>query len=237
MAFTGTNLAPEIQHQLNKIPMIFNIVADPVGNGIVKNYAPTGRNFTGVSHMVPLEVQAIIINDLQIKHVALIFNPAEPNSVSTVQQLDKCLLSHQLTTTKFPINSLQIDTLESKYWNNLAIKLQQDKVDLVYLPSDSLVISHAHDITMAMHQLKLPTFSATEEPIHKGALMGVVSHYAAAGYHAALMAERILRYKVSAGTIPISTPYSYLFVINETSMRNLEYYPPVQLLQYAEFTK
>jgi len=221
---------------LGGIPMIFNIVADPVGSGITRDYGPTGRNLTGVSHSVPLSVQAKVISDLGVTRVAALFNPAESNSSVTLETLNGHLLSHHIVLTRVPVTVALNRGRSPKRWLKIAERLRKTGVGLVYLPSDSLVISRAEAIVARLHQAGLPTFSATEEPISKGgALMGVISHYSAAGLHAAVIAERILRQGVYAGDIPIATPSRYLFLVNENSMRRLRYYPPIPLLRFAEF--
>src|SRR5262249_3726906 len=39
------------------IPVIFNIVADPIGAQLATGFTATGRNLTGVSHLVPMADQ------------------------------------------------------------------------------------------------------------------------------------------------------------------------------------
>ena len=39
------------------IPVVFNIVADPVGADLATAFAATGRNLSGVSHLVPMPDQ------------------------------------------------------------------------------------------------------------------------------------------------------------------------------------
>ncbi|KOR32283.1 hypothetical protein TI05_08245 [Achromatium sp. WMS3] len=232
LAFAGTVHRPETS--LQHIHKLFNIVADPVGSNITTDYGPTRRNLTGISHTVPLPVQAKIISSLKVNNIAALFNPAEYNSITTLKTLKTYLDKNNICLTKFPIFNEQ--QYKARDWAILAQKLHKAKIDLVYLPSDSLVISHAQAIVTAVHNVGLPTFSATEAPINKaGALMGVISHYATAGHHAGYIAERILRHHTPIHTIPIATPKHYLFLVNKTSMRRLKYYPPIPLLQFAEF--
>lgn len=236
LAFIGKTTDAAAPTALDRIPMVFNIVADPVGSGITQGYGPTGRNFTGVSHNVPLSVQAKVISDLGVTRVTALFNPAESNSAVTLETLSGHLQSHRVALNRIPVTAAPDRRRSPRRWRKIAERLQQADVDLVYLPSDSLVISRAAAIVAGIHQAGLPTFSATEEPIGKaGALMGVISHYSAAGRYAAVIAERILRQGVAPGTIPIATPSRYLFLVNEATMRQLKYYPPIPLLRFAEF--
>jgi putative ABC transport system substrate-binding protein len=238
LAFAGKAEDPADRNGLSRIPMLFNIVADPVGSGITRDYGPTGRSLTGVSHNVPLPVQAKVISDLGVTRVAALFNPAESNSKVTLDTLHELLASHRIAFTRIPVTLDSNRQRSPNRWQKIAERMRKAGFELVYLPSDSLVISRAQAIVEGLHQAGLPTFSATEEPISKaGALMGVISHYSAAGHQAGVIAERILRGVVDAGAIPISTPNRYLFLVNEHSMRELGYYPPIPLLRFAEFIK
>jgi len=85
--------------------------------------------------------------------------------------------------------------LQSRIWlNRLAIRFKKAGVSMLYLPSDSLVISNAKMLVTAIQQTGIPVFSATETPIRKGgALIGVVSNYWVVGQFAGFKALEILR--------------------------------------------
>src|SRR5262245_13630554 len=73
---------------LTDIPVVFNIVADPVGAKLAPSFAPTGRNLTGVSHLVPMPDQLRAMQRFRtVKKLGVIFNPVEANSALAVVQL------------------------------------------------------------------------------------------------------------------------------------------------------
>jgi hypothetical protein len=64
------------------IPVVFNIVADPVGAGLVDGLIPTGRNVTGVSHLVPLRDQISAMQRFAtVRKLGVIYNVSEVNSL------------------------------------------------------------------------------------------------------------------------------------------------------------
>ena len=70
------------------IPVVFNIVADPVGAGLAPAFAATGRNLTGVSHLVPMADQLKAMQRFrQVTKLGVIYNVSEPNSRLAVAQL------------------------------------------------------------------------------------------------------------------------------------------------------
>src|SRR5439155_14217380 len=70
------------------IPVVFNIVADPVGAGLAPAFAATGRNLTGVSHLVPMADQLRAMQRFrQVTKLGVIYNASEPNSTLAVTRL------------------------------------------------------------------------------------------------------------------------------------------------------
>src|SRR5262249_35411255 len=47
----------DASRHIGDIPVVFNIVADPVGARLATGFTTTGRNLTGVSHLVPMADQ------------------------------------------------------------------------------------------------------------------------------------------------------------------------------------
>lgn len=216
-------------------PVVFNIVADPVGAKLTDKLEGTGRNLTGASHVVPLDTQVNAIRTVgEFKVVGALYNPLEANSRLAVDQLEKALAQHGVRLARGPV-PVADDKPVLEAVPEVAAKLAQEGAQLVYLPSDSFIIANAATVVPAIHAQGIPTFSATESPIRKaGALIGIVSNYYTVGKFAGFKAKQILVDKKPAGEIPIETLAKYTFVVNQDSMRQLKYYPPVTVLQFAE---
>src|SRR5882672_673085 len=73
---------------VTNIPIVFNIVADPVGAGLAPAFAATGRNLTGVSHLVPMADQLRAMQRFRkVRKLGVIYNSLEANSKLAVEQL------------------------------------------------------------------------------------------------------------------------------------------------------
>ena len=69
-------------------PVLFTMVSQPVRSRIVKSFGPTGRNVTGVSHIVPVKTQvSAMLAYMPVDRIAVVYTPTEPNSVLAVEQL------------------------------------------------------------------------------------------------------------------------------------------------------
>ena len=75
---------------LHEIPVVFMIVADPIGAGIIRSYARTGRpNVTGTRNRVPEMVNINTIRSYypKFRRLGMLYNANERNSVLKVEEL------------------------------------------------------------------------------------------------------------------------------------------------------
>lgn len=216
------------------IPVVFNIVADPVGAGLADGLAPTGRNVTGVSHLVPLRDQISAMQRFAtIRKLGVIYNVAEVNSLLAVVQLRQLanILEYELVEAPLGTGHRPSTTEIEQAME----RMLSGRPDFVYLPSDSSMIANAQTIVRLATAAKVPVISATESPIYEaGALVGMVTKYVNAGAFAGYKAEQILLKRQSVGAIPIERLQRYSLVINMNAAAQLGIYPPLDLLRIAE---
>jgi putative ABC transport system substrate-binding protein len=92
----NTPTTASLLQQTRTIPIVFVIVADPVGSGLVASFSRPGGNVTGFTTMEPtiaskwLELLKEIAPG--IKRAALLFNPALCRSVPEALQSRRCVL-------------------------------------------------------------------------------------------------------------------------------------------------
>ncbi len=218
------------------LPLVFNIVSDPAGAGLV-DAQDDNIPITGASHSVPLSNQLNAILELdRFSRIAALYNPLEANSQLAVSALRQLGQGYTVEILLVPVREEQLTS--NLLLEELASGLKRQAVELVYLPSDSLLIANAQTLVKALHDSGLPTFSATESPLRNaGAFIGVVSRYRTVGQLAGLKASQILSGKDSAQEIPIETLKKYSYVVNLNAARQLDYYPPVSILQFAEILR
>ena len=221
---------------ITDIPILFNIVADPVGAGLVASLRSSGRNLTGTMHTVPIAAQYRTLREaLPCARLGILYNPHEPNSALSVDALTQLAEGDGLTVLR-----ASVTPADAPHDANAAIRravqgLIDQKVDAIYLPSDSFVIQHARLITGITAAAEIPTFSATEDPIRTGgATMGLVSAYYNVGQFAGFKAAQILREHLDPAQIPIESINRFAFVVNVDAARRVQRLPPVALLRVAE---
>jgi putative tryptophan/tyrosine transport system substrate-binding protein len=220
-------------YQLDDIPLVFNIVSDPIGAGLVSSFDQHPRNLTGTSHLVPLQTQLNAIEDLgDFKHIGVFYNTEEKNSQLLVQKLDANLTkSKQFIFSTYAVDARDgAESLDSQI-ATLIKQAQLNGVDIIYLPSDSYLISNAKVLKDHASPKSLPIFSATEGPVKNGhALVGLVSTYYLVGKFAGFKAAQILRGK-AAKDIPIETLKRFNFMTNMDVAKLTDFYPPATVLR------
>lgn len=236
LAVAGSQQAVDAGKNITDIPVVFTMVASPEISGLVSKRSSSGRNITGASHVVPIEQQLSAMRAYRpLKKLAVIYNPAEPNSRLNVAELRAASLRE-----RFPLYEQAIP-LDDKgqplvaALPHLVEDISRRDPQLLYLGPDSFIGANCKLITETALNLHLPCFSATEIALRNGkALFGLVSRYEAVGRLTARMAEQILVKKIRPQDIPIETLARFSYLVNMSVAASLDVYPPLKVINYAE---
>ncbi len=221
---------------ISDIPVVFNIVAYPVTAGLISDERYSGRNLTGVSHLVPVEAQFNAMKSVRrFQKLGIVFNPEEDNAVAAVNAFENFAQQHSFELIKAPVQTGKDKKPIVESIPDTVLDLIKKSPEFIYLPSDSFIISNAAIITEITNKHNIPTFSATEEPIRLcNAYMGLVSLYYNAGRFAGYKAEQILVKKKKPEDIPIETLKRFSLLINMDVGQKIQFYPPITILKSAE---
>ena len=217
-------------------PILFTMVSQPVRSRIVRSFGPTGRNLTGVSHIVPLETQISAMQAyMPVDRIAVIYTPTEQNSALIVEQL--ITLGHRLNIRidDFPV---PLDTVGHPVADALPDLVDQAAAagpQFLYLGPDSFIGQYARRVTDLANARRLPSFASTELMLASSdALYGLVASYQKVGRFTAMKAERILFGNEPAGEIPVEVLPEFSYIIRADVARYLGIFPALSLQDYAE---
>jgi putative ABC transport system substrate-binding protein len=224
---------------IGDIPVVFNIVADPVGAGLTTETGSSQRNVTGVSHLAPVDAQWQALQRYgKASRLAILFSSNEQNAVLAATQMAALVRRQGCKVDLFGIDAIADGKPASRSLQTALSSALRTKPDWLYLPSDSFLIAHAKEVIGTAAQAGVPVFAATEEPVRDaGALAGLVSPYYAAGQFAAFKAEQILSGRKAPAQIPIDTLARFTYLINIATAKQLRRYPPLALLRFAEMVQ
>jgi putative ABC transport system substrate-binding protein len=223
---------------ITQIPLVFMIVADPVGSRIIESYSKTGRdNITGTRNRPPdsVFIKAIRSYLPGFKKLGMLYNSDEPNSVQKVSEvLDLAremnfeLISHDL----------KLDTEGHPMKDDINIKMAQlksDEVDFVYMGSSSFLRKNQDLFTDSALNHGLPVLSPYRNTVtDSNALLSVAARYEDIGKLAGEQALMVLKEGKKPGDLPVRSVSKYTYLVNMKVARQLDLYPSVEILQFAQ---
>jgi putative ABC transport system substrate-binding protein len=233
----GTLAGSDPVKHITDIPVVFMIVADPAGAGIIESYESSGRiNVTGTRNRVPEEVQMRAIRAYRyFKQLGIIYNTNELNSVLNVKKIRKLAKSMRFDLYERPIDR---DENGKPILASVPQKIKELKdrnVMFIYVGSSSFLMRHRDYLTNSAIEQGVPIVSAYEAMARKShALLAVASRYYSVGKLAGFQAKNILIKKLAPIDLPILSLSRYSYVVNMQTARKLKLYPPIKVLRYAE---
>jgi len=232
----GTTDSRSANKNILSIPVVFNIVADPIGAKLTDSLKSSNSNFTGVSHTVPMTTQLNVMAKVKpLKKLAVLYNPLERNSKTTVAVLREQAVAQSFFLLEAPLTIGQDGKPAITSINNKIRQVAKQQPDFLYLPSDSFLISNAKEVINTAKKFNLASFSSTEGPIRQsGALMGIVSTYSSVGKFAGYKAKQILLQDKKPESMPIETLKQFSLLVNITTAKQINFFPPVSILSVAE---
>jgi len=236
LGVAGRYDAQDRSGNITDIPIVFALVSAPVKSGLVAELENPGRGVTGAVHVVPTETQLRAMASYRpFEKLGVLYNPTEPNSVSIVEELGRLqeTLGFELVAREFNLTAEGKPTADGV--EELIAEIKAGGAEWLYLLPDSFLGSVYDRVVPAALAEKLPTFGAAELAVREGgALVALVSRYYSVGQLAASKALKVLKGEKTPEEIPIETLSRFSLIINMEVAKELELYPPIEMLNYAE---
>ncbi len=237
IAVAGRYDAADPIDSIRNIPIVFTEVTDPVAAGLLRQLDPPRRNVTGVSHVAPLTVQLnTMLSFRPFKRIGYIINPAESNTRTVAQGLQSLTdeMGFELLQETVPLD--EEGRPDPSALPQLIGRLAERNAELLYIgPSTFLAFTHRDIVTRAALEARLPTFCSTESIVRRSQCMfGLFANGSNVGRFAAYKASQILVDHTPVENIAAQTLQRFSLLINMPVVRELEFYPPLTLLNMAE---
>jgi putative ABC transport system substrate-binding protein len=173
--------------QGTNIPLIFAAVTDPVGAGLVSSLDKASAHVSGTVDLPPMEKQLKLIQTLLPKatKIGILFNLGEPNAVFQTEMFIK-------TAAKTPYKIKKIGISKASDIHQAAIKLAE-KVDVILLFNDNLIVSSLESILKAADEHNIPVLTSDPDSIKRGALAAIANDQYEVGRQTGQMVTKILK--------------------------------------------
>ena len=211
------------------IPIVFGVVSDPVGTGLVASLARPGGNVTGLANQVSdtvgkkLEFLREVVPDLRrLAIVANVSNPASVLEMGEAQAAARTL-------------GLEVTTSEIRRAEDIAPALEElkDRADALYICPDPLMSTNRTRINILAVGVRLPTMHGVREYVEAGGLMSYGANMPYMFRRVADLVDKILR-GAKPADIPVEQPTKFDLVINLTTAKALGLDIPPTLLARAD---
>ncbi|MBU3204362.1 ABC transporter substrate-binding protein [Clostridium algidicarnis] len=220
----GTPAAQGAFNTTKKIPIMISSVTDPVKAELVNSLENPETNVSGTSDYLAVENQLDLIKKLvpNAKKIGFIYNTSEVNSEVQLNELKKVAKGYEIVPTGI--------TSTNEVSSNIVSLVK--KVDVLYIPTDQLVVSSMPIIVKHALEAKVPIIASEKGSVEAGALATVGINYYKLGYETGKMAVAVLKgddiskmpMKISDETeVYINEDSLKILNIEKLSMGNVQY--------------
>lgn len=172
----------------------FVAVTDPVAAGL------SGReNVVGVTDNPPINELLDVLQKVMPKArtIGVVFNPGESNSVNVIAKLEKLATERGMNVVK--------SSVDSTANISLAVHSIAQKVDVIYLPQDNMIVSAIDSVAKICAKAKIPVISNDPGLIKKKLLFAIGTDYFKDGIQLGnMIAKRLNGEEVSPAIAPSS---------------------------------
>lgn len=211
------------------IPIVFNLVADPVTSGFVTSLARPGGHVTGLSHMSPelAGKQLEMLTEVKpgLSRVAFLGDPDNPGVLQNFQQMQRD--AQRLGLTLLPLQEMNSrETLEQAL-----ATIRRERAEAIYVHIGVTTFRYRDRIVEFTHIHKLPSMSSSERLVSDGLLMFYWPSNLESFRRLAFYVDKILRGSKPAD-LPVEQPTKFDLVINLKTAKALGItIPPIILYQ------
>jgi putative ABC transport system substrate-binding protein len=227
----GTLLLAAVRNETSTIPIVFVVVADPIGQGFVSSFAHPGGNITGFTSFEfstgAKWVELIKEIAPEVGRIAFIFNPeAGPYAEKFVQSIEPLAHSLGVRLTVTPIRDAgEIDRA-------LVAASGQPKGGLIVSP-DAFTNANRGLIISLAARYRLPAIYPFRYFAVDGGLLSYGHNVEEQWRRAPTYVDKILK-GASPADLPIQQPTKFELVINLKTAKALGLTIPPQLLDRAD---
>jgi putative ABC transport system substrate-binding protein len=224
----GTATARAAKAATQTIPIVFTLAVDPVGTGLVANFARPGGNVTGLTQMAPelngkrLELLKDLVPGLS--RVAVLLNPANPSVPLQLREIEAAAQALGVQLQVFEVR-------DPKEFDRAFSAMAEGRARALTPLTDAMFFSRRGRIVQLASKNRLPAIYEERRFVEAGGLMSYATSIPDLWRRAAAYADKILK-GAKPGDLPVEQPTKFELIINLRTAKALGLtIPPSLLLQ------
>ena len=224
-----TPVALAAQRATRSIPIVFTMVSDPVGSGLVTSFSHPGGNITGITD-VDLDLTQKRLDLLKqmlpnLKRIGALGNPTDHNWKLEWNQARAA--SGKLQVEIVPLLVTTLDELEKVFLG------LNKRVEALLVAPQAFFSVHLRSIIELENRAKLPAIHETRGFPKLGALMSYGANHVALSFKTARHVDKILK-GARPADLPVEQPTEYELVVNLKTAKALGITIPESILLRAD---
>jgi putative tryptophan/tyrosine transport system substrate-binding protein len=230
IAVFGTPAAQAAQRATKTVPIVAISVGDPIGAGLVTNFARPGGNITGNTILGP----DIVTKRLQIlknaipsvKRVAFLWNPDNASNTAILNQMEKAV-------PEFDMTLMRLEARTAGDFDRIFVQMSSDRPDAVVTTNDPLHQAHMNAVIDFLLKNRIAGMFQIRKNVADGGLMSYGASFTDLFRRGAVYVDKIL-HGTKPGDLPIEQPVTFELVVNLKTARAIGIDIPPTLLARAD---
>jgi putative ABC transport system substrate-binding protein len=212
------------------IPIVFAVVADAVGAGLIANFARPGRNITGLTSSSAelggkrLELLKQVVP--KASRVAVLYNPADRSNVLVLKQLQESAPTLALTLQPLEVR-------EPREFEGAFLAMTRERAHAMFGTPGVLTFEHKKVLVDLAAKRRIPAMWGHRQFVDVGGLMSYAVNVYDQIRQTAVYVDKILK-GAKPADLPVEQPTTFELVINLKTAKALGLTIPQSLLQRAD---
>lgn len=190
MMLMGTPIAQFAKGSIKDIPLVYNVITDPVVSGLIVDAAHSTGNMVGSSDQQDMRAVLQFVKKLlpHAKRVGLLYATAENNDQALLQMMQKAAKQEAMELVAIPVDQAR----------DVQLRMQgfKDKVDVIYVGTSGAIQPTLPVISAEATKMGIPIVNVDQEAVESGLVLASYGvDYEHVGANAGRLAAEILRGK------------------------------------------
>ena len=219
-----------VKRATSTIPIVFAVVADAVGAGLIANFARPGRNITGLTSSSAelggkrLELLKQVVP--KASRVAVLYNPADRSNVLVLKQLQESAPTLALTLQPLEVR-------EPREFEGAFLAMTRERAHAMFGTPGVLTFEHRKVLVDLAAKRRIPAMWGHRQFVDAGGLMSYAVNVYDQIRQTAVYVDKILK-GAKPADLPVEQPTTFELVINLKTAKALGLTIPTSLLQRAD---
>jgi len=201
-----------------EIPVVFTVVGNPKETGIINDWSAPGKNVTGVSIDIPLEIYYSKLRSIMpnAKKLGIIYVNKYATAKAASRSAAAIAPQFGFEPHMIAMDEGNLDRLED------VVGPLRRKIDVVFFTADPVLYSETmmKKFIPAFKKIGVPAMILSDNYLKYGALLAINSSFYNMGRQTVPHIVKVMN-GIAAKDIPSEQPYDYIFTVNKGAAKEL----------------